>query len=287
MPGGPAVPRSLATRVLSGIATVLAIAAVGYVVRGALPGHGTGRLELPAAAAAPGHGTGPFALSAAGRNVFPKGAATVATARHSSVRVYARPTASGSSKRRRKHSKRVRKHPRVLHQRIFNKQRIPLTFLVTDRRKGWLHVDLPTRPNRSRGWIRRSDANLTFTTMHIVVRRRAHRIRLYDGKRVVLTRKIAVGKALSPTPAGRYFITDKVRTTDPKGFYGPFALGLSAHSDVYTSFEGGDGQVGIHGTSDPSVLGSDVSHGCVRVSNTVIRELARVVPLGTPVTIRA
>ena len=58
------------------------------------------------------------------------------------------------------------------------------------------------------------------------------------------------------------------RTRD--GFYGPYALGLSAHSPVYTSFAGGDGQVGLHGTNQPSVLGTDVSHGCIRVANDVI-----------------
>ncbi len=60
---------------------------------------------------------------------------------------------------------------------------------------------------------------------------------------------------------------------------------LSAHSPVYTSFEGGDGQVGLHGTNQPSVLGTDVSHGCIRVANRVITRLARSVPLGTLVDI--
>jgi lipoprotein-anchoring transpeptidase ErfK/SrfK len=54
---------------------------------------------------------------------------------------------------------------------------------------------------------------------------------------------------------------------------------------VYTSFEGGDGQVGIHGTSRPEVLGTDVIHGCIRVDNATITRLARTVPLGTPVEI--
>ena len=65
----------------------------------------------------------------------------------------------------------------------------------------------------------------------------------------------------------------------------PFALGLSAHSNVYSSFEGGDGQVGIHGTNLPQAIGQDVSHGCVRVRNAVISRLARTLPLGTPVVI--
>ncbi len=297
MPGvpGTCVMRSTLLRICSGIATVLAVAVVAYVVRGAVDG-GPGRgLELPVSAP-PVSAAGRFTLRAAGDNVVPKGAAVIATAKGGAVRIYERPVTVKRAKRTRarKTTAKAKNNigkatagTKVLRQRIFNKQRIPLTFLVVDRREGWLRVELPTRPNQSRGWIRRSAASLSFTKMRIVVRRKAHRIRLYDGKRVVMTRKIAVGQAVSPTPGGRYFITDIVRTKEPKGFYGPYALGLSAHSNVYTSFEGGNGQVGIHGTSDPSVLGTDVSHGCVRVRNDVITELAKIVPIGTPVTIRA
>jgi lipoprotein-anchoring transpeptidase ErfK/SrfK len=41
--------------------------------------------------------------------------------------------------------------------------------------------------------------------------------------------------------------------------------------------------IGIHGTNDPSGLGKDVSHGCIRMSNTGINKLARILPLGVPV----
>jgi lipoprotein-anchoring transpeptidase ErfK/SrfK len=79
-------------------------------------------------------------------------------------------------------------------------------------------------------------------------------------------------------------VTDKLATGED-GAYGPFALGLSAHSDVLTEFAGGDGQVGIHGTNDPATIGQAVSHGCVRVTNDVITRLEALVSLGTPVTI--
>ena len=69
--------------------------------------------------------------------------------------------------------------------------------------------------------------------------------------------------------------------------YGPYAFGTSAHSDVYTTFGAGDGTVGIHGTGDPSSLGKDVSHGCIRLSNDGITSLIHQVPLGTPVEILA
>ena len=50
-----------------------------------------------------------------------------------------------------------------------------------------------------------------------------------------MTTKIAKGRAISPTPTGRYYVTDLIRPPDPDGFYGPYALGLSAHSPVYTT----------------------------------------------------
>jgi hypothetical protein len=62
-------------------------------------------------------------------------------------------------------------------------------------------------------------------------------------------------------------------------------FGLSGFSDVLTSFGGGEGVIGIHGTNAPGKLGSNVSHGCVRVDNVTITKMARSLPLGTPVEI--
>ena len=56
---------------------------------------------------------------------------------------------------------------------------------------------------------------------------------------------------------------------------------------MLTSFAGGDGVIGIHGTNDPSTLGKDVSHGCIRMSNSGITKLAKILPLGVPVQITA
>jgi hypothetical protein len=158
-------------------------------------------------------------------------------------------------------------------------------YLVKRRRGARLQVYLPTRPNRSTRWVRARDFRLTSTPYRLVVQLRRHRLVLRRSGRVVLRTPIGVGRAVSPTPVGRYFVTNLLRPHDPHGFYGPYAFGLSAHSDVYTSFAGGDGQVGIHGTDDPAGLGRDVSHGCIRVRNAVIARLAHTIPLGTPVDI--
>jgi lipoprotein-anchoring transpeptidase ErfK/SrfK len=110
---------------------------------------------------------------------------------------------------------------------------------------------------------------------------------VYDGEEVVLQESVAIGKPSTPTPPGKYYIRVLLQTTDPGSVYGPFAYGLSAHSDVLTEFSGGDGEVGIHGNNDASVLGQSVSAGCVRMSNDGITRLTKLLPLGTPVEIVA
>jgi hypothetical protein len=91
--------------------------------------------------------------------------------------------------------------------------------------------------------------------------------------------------AQSGVAVGDFFLTERLDTGNPGGPYGPWAFGLSAYSDVYTSFAGGPGQVGLHGTNEPTKLGRDVSHGCIRVTNEAITALATELPVGSPITI--
>ena len=76
-----------------------------------------------------------------------------------------------------------------------------------------------------------------------------------------------------------------LKATNPTGAFGPYAYGLSAFSNTFTEFEGGPGQIGMHGTNEPSSIGRNVSHGCIRMSVTNISWLAHRVPAGTPITI--
>ena len=78
-----------------------------------------------------------------------------------------------------------------------------------------------------------------------------------------------------------------MRPPDPKGPYGPYAFGLSGFSEVIHHFNGGDGVIGLHGTNQPAAVGHDVSHGCIRMRNSDISYLARLLPLGTPIRILA
>jgi lipoprotein-anchoring transpeptidase ErfK/SrfK len=163
---------------------------------------------------------------------------------------------------------------------------VPLVFHVESfRSDGWAEVLLPLRPNGSTGWIRMTEA--TFSPIHyrVTVELGAHRLRVFQDNNVVLEDTVAVGAPATPTPLGRFYVRALLRAPNPNTVYGPYAFGLSGHSNVLEEFNGGDAEVGIHGNNDASVLGKDVSHGCVRMSNDMITTLTTFLPLGTPVEI--
>lgn len=151
-------------------------------------------------------------------------------------------------------------------------------------RPGWVHVWLPVRPNGSSGWVAAADVLVQPIGDRIAIDTAARRLRLWLGGRPVLDVPIAVGASGTPTPLGRFYVTDRVRPPDPHGAYGPFALGLSAHSPTLQSFGDGDAQIGIHGTDQAGSIGHPVTHGCIRMPNAAAALLAEV-PLGTPVTV--
>ena len=159
------------------------------------------------------------------------------------------------------------------------------TLLAVAQQGDWLQVSLPIRPNGSTGWIPADAAELRSNDYVITVDLEARMLTLSEGEAIVVQTPVAIGSDENPTPPGQYFVTDLVDTGDPAGAYGPFAFGLSGHSETLSEFGGGDGQLGIHGTNDPSSIGQPVSHGCVRVPNDTIAQMVDLVPLGTPVTV--
>jgi lipoprotein-anchoring transpeptidase ErfK/SrfK len=160
-------------------------------------------------------------------------------------------------------------------------------FLVEEERGDWLRVLLPMEPNGSEGWIRTRDVRRSEHPFRVEVDLGDRKLTAYRSDRVVLQAPVAVGTPATPTPTGRFFTTLLAKPDDPTGPYGSFAYGLSAYSEVLETFAGGDGQVAIHGTNAPWLIGQAVSHGCIRVHNSAIRRLARLLPLGTPVRVTA
>lgn len=166
-----------------------------------------------------------------------------------------------------------------------NAEGAELTLLVAATDGDWVEAYLPVRPNGSEAWVRRSDVVFSTDPYRISVSLVARRLSVYDGSSTVLQVPVAVGAPSAPTPIGSFFVTEVLQLTDPQNVYGPYALGLSAFSNTYTSFDGGPGQVAIHGTNQPWVIGGYASHGCVRLANADIARVAAMVPAGTPVTI--
>lgn len=161
----------------------------------------------------------------------------------------------------------------------------PTALLVTERRDGWVRVLLPGRPTGATAWLRDQGLEIRPVPTEIRVDLAARTLTLLEAGRTVLTTPVAVGAPETPTPTGRFSVTDKLDTQDPGGAYGRYAVGLSGRSEVLTEFAGGDGQIGIHGTDRPDSIGQAVSHGCIRVPNEVMERLNQVLPLGTPVVV--
>jgi lipoprotein-anchoring transpeptidase ErfK/SrfK len=162
---------------------------------------------------------------------------------------------------------------------------LPLVFLVQQRQGDWLEVQLNTRPNQTTAWIRAADVSLRQVTQRIVVSLAARSMTVYDGQTPIMEAPVAIGDPTTPTPRGNYYIDGAVRTPDPSGVYGPYQLSVAAFSEVLMTFGSGVGQIAMHGTNAPSLVGSAVSNGCLRMRNADITRLANTVEIGTPVQI--
>jgi lipoprotein-anchoring transpeptidase ErfK/SrfK len=155
---------------------------------------------------------------------------------------------------------------------------------VSREARTWVHVRLPVLPNEQTGWVPRSAlGGYQFVHTRLIVERQRLTATLLRDGRPVFRARVGIGQPHWPTPAGEFYIRDKVSGFgDP--FYGPVAFGTSARSAVLTDWPGG-GFVGIHGTNAPELIPGRVSHGCIRMRNEDIVRLARLMPVGTPLTI--
>ena len=161
----------------------------------------------------------------------------------------------------------------------------PLVFLTTFNAVDWNEVLLPVRPNGSKGWVRSSDLILASHMYRIQVDLQDFRMRVFEAGQTVFDAVAGVASNNTPTPGGVYYITELIDPIVPNSAYGAFAYGLSGFSEVFETFNGGPGQLGIHGTNDPDTLGTAVSAGCIRLHNDDVSRLATFLPLGVPVTV--
>jgi lipoprotein-anchoring transpeptidase ErfK/SrfK len=149
----------------------------------------------------------------------------------------------------------------------------------------WIRVSLPVLPNGTTGWVPRAAlGGYGAVTTRLIIDRSRLTATLLRGGRRVFRAPIGIGAASNPTPAGEFYVRDELtRYRSPS--YGPLAFGTSARSTTVTDWPAG-GYVGIHGTNEPWLLPGRVSHGCVRMRNADIVRLARLMPVGTPISIR-
>jgi len=164
---------------------------------------------------------------------------------------------------------------------------LPVVFVVLADKGPWLQVRVSSRPNNLVLWVQRSQVTLRTVPNRVLIELGAHRVTVFHGDEVLLQETVAVGSSATPTPLGNFFVDGTVKVPYDTGPYGPYQVSVAGFSDVLQSFGGGVGQIAMHGTNHPDLLGQNVSNGCVRMANDVITRMAELAPLGTPVDIVA
>jgi len=149
----------------------------------------------------------------------------------------------------------------------------------------WGRVVLPLKPNGRTGWINLHGLRTVHTSTWIRASLHARRIWLMQGSHPLASFSAAIGAVTTPTPIGRFSVTDSLATGDPSGPLGWYAFGLSGHQPRLPSNWSGGDQLAIHGTDDPGSVGTAASHGCLRVSRGALARLRAALRLGTPVVI--
>jgi lipoprotein-anchoring transpeptidase ErfK/SrfK len=150
----------------------------------------------------------------------------------------------------------------------------------------WVRVRLPMRPDGATGWVPADAGSGASTPWEIVIHRSKRRAVVFHDGTAQESFSVIVGKRSTPTPLGTFFVVEKLHLA-PGVAEGPWALATSAYSDVLRNFDGGDGQVALHGTTGlTGQLGTFASHGCIRFEPAAITWIANRVGPGTPVIIK-
>jgi L,D-transpeptidase-like protein len=164
----------------------------------------------------------------------------------------------------------------------------PRALAVVRRSGRWLGVTQPELGNGRLGWVDAQAGGLRYATtrLELDVDLSARTMELRRGSAVLRRVLVGIGRPGSPTPTGRFAVTDKLDGAAYSSYYGCCILALSAtQPDLPAGWSGGN-RIAIHGTPSPGDFGRAVSAGCVHAPDATLRYLMRVVPLGTPVVIR-
>jgi L,D-transpeptidase catalytic domain len=172
--------------------------------------------------------------------------------------------------------------------RFFTEDKRPEVYLVLSgivdaSGDAWLRVRIPRRPNGEKGWVPLDMlSQLHAVRTQLVINRTTLRATLYKAGRRIWQAPVGVGKASTPTPAGKFYVRELLR--GDRKLYGTWAFGTSAYASISDWPNGG--VVGVHGTNQPGLIPGRPSHGCVRLRNININRLRLIMPIGTPIEIR-
>ncbi len=151
----------------------------------------------------------------------------------------------------------------------------------------WGEVQMPFENSPRTGWIELGRARTRHVNVRVVVSRSRRTLDVWRGSELILRTRVGVGAAASPTPTGRFVVSERVtpRGADRRA-YGSFAFGLSGNQPRPPMGWRGPAQMAIHGTGDPRSVGRAASAGCVRLSERDLQRLRPLLAIGTPVLIR-
>ncbi len=128
----------------------------------------------------------------------------------------------------------------------------------------------------------------------IEVDKTTNAVRAYDGDKLLAVYPATVGSVERPAPEGKWKVrtvaTHATYTFDPKrltfGKAGEGKLTIKAgpNNPIGTTWiDLTKDTYGIHGTPDPRLIGKRASHGCVRLTNWDVEQLAQAVKAGAVV----
>jgi hypothetical protein len=161
--------------------------------------------------------------------------------------------------------------------------------VVRERRGRWLGVTTPQLPNGQLGWLDARSRGLRYShaPLELEIDLSRRRLVIRRAEQVVRRLAVSVGRAGSPTPTGRFAITDKLPGPRFSSVYGCCILALSGTQPSLPAGWTGGNRLAIHGTPNQASIGGQESAGCLHARESDLRSLMRSVPLGTPVRIHA
>ena len=162
------------------------------------------------------------------------------------------------------------------------------TVLAALAEKGrWLRVLATHLPNSRTAWIPESAVGtIVASPWRLTADLSRRTVTVFRSGRVVRRFPVAIGKPATPTPTGRFAVTDKLDFIGGSSAYGCCALALTGHqTHIEPGWRGGD-RLAIHGTRQAGTIGAAASFGCLRARDEDVRWIVHRVYLGSIVEIR-